>query len=391
METQIEKLGPYSLDIVIWFEENKENYFFRSKRDPYTVWISEVVLQQTRMAAAIEPLRRFLRCFPDVEQLANASEDKVLREFRGLGYYNRARFLRQGAKMIVKNWQGFFPRDMASLQSIPSIGPYTAAAIASFSFGQKVATVDGNVLRIAARLLGLYMDKKNPKLRQKAEQLILTWQNEIEKNKKFSVSQINEAAMELGQKICVNGQAKCAQCPLLSVCFAGSRGLVHKFPKALEKKKKKYILWQIFFVLDGTASNNEKKVLVQKWQDFYFFKGHIGLPSILYFFENSKELTAAQNKLRHSGDGFSGFFSHAITDHKISVCSHKITLEQGSAFCQSGDNLDQKDKQKSFSQKSLSMEKGFEEKDFFWVPLKELKNQFVPSILGKAVKAMFGN
>ena len=141
--------------ISIWFKENRENHFFRQNRSAYTVWVSEVALQQTRIQAAIEPLKLFLKAFPNLNSLANADESEVLFNFRGLGYYNRARNLHKGAKYIVNNLSGEFPNTYDELLKVPSIGEYTAAAISSIQFAEKKAVIDGNVNRIVARINGV--------------------------------------------------------------------------------------------------------------------------------------------------------------------------------------------------------------------------------------------
>src|SRR6266446_721170 len=140
--------------LLAWYDQHKRDLPWRADRDPYRVWLSEIMLQQTRVAAVLEHYRRFLNKFPTVSKLAAARESSVLAAWSGLGYYRRARMLHAAAKLVVKEYQGKFPRDSEGLRHLPGIGRYTAAAIASIAYDEPVAVVDGNVERVLERMSG---------------------------------------------------------------------------------------------------------------------------------------------------------------------------------------------------------------------------------------------
>jgi A/G-specific adenine glycosylase len=187
-----------------WFDRHKRDLPWRRDCDPYRVWLSEIMLQQTRVAAVVEHYERFLRRFPSIEKLARAKEDSVLAAWSGLGYYRRARMLHAAAKQVVK--AGRFPASSAELLELPGIGRYTAAAIASIAFGEPVAVVDGNVERVVQRLLGERITGEPLWL---AAQAMLS----VERPGEF-----NQAMMELGATVCLPRQPRCGLCPVSGMC-----------------------------------------------------------------------------------------------------------------------------------------------------------------------------
>ena len=196
-----------------WFDRHKRNLPWRRDRDPYRVWLSEVMLQQTRVGAVIDHYERFLRRFPTVEKLASARESSVLAAWSGLGYYRRARMLRAAARKIVKEHGGKFPDNAEKLQSLPGIGRYTAAAIASIAFDQPVAVVDGNVERVLQRVQGHTLSGE--KLWSAAGELL----GEVRPG------DFNQAMMELGATVCLPRQPQCPLCPVSDLC--ATRGELH--------------------------------------------------------------------------------------------------------------------------------------------------------------------
>ena len=298
-----------------WFYKYREPHFFRKNRTPYKVWVSEVALQQTRIPAAINIVKRFLKKFPDIYTLAEASEESVLIAFRGLGYYNRARNLRKGAIIIVNKYKGEFPKSFRELVEVPSIGPYTAAAIASICFGEKVPVLDGNVKRILSRLLTLEYTIGSKEFDKTCFDFLLP----IFSSTLLSPGDINEALMELGQKICLKTKTLCHICALRNICIAYQKNRIKEFPKISPRPKPRNILWYLYIF-----KNLQGKVLMQKWTDFYFLKGHWSFPSILHFEdENSKLLSFQESiseKLNLSSPREEDFFiKHTITTHKIKI------------------------------------------------------------------------
>jgi len=196
----------FQRQLLAWYGSNKRDLPWRGERDPYRVWLSEIMLQQTRVAAVIDYYQKFLRRFPTVQALAAARESSVLAAWSGLGYYRRARMLHQAAREIVKgrNWQ--FPRTARELESLPGIGRYTAAAVASIAFGEPVAVVDGNVERVLTRLCGGSLGVKD------------AWR--VAENLLFRArpGDFNQALMELGATVCLPKNPNCRECPVRRFC-----------------------------------------------------------------------------------------------------------------------------------------------------------------------------
>jgi len=205
-----------------WYERERRELPWRRTRDPYRIWISEIMLQQTRVAAAIPYYERFLERFPNVETLAAAEEDQVLACWSGLGYYSRARNLLRAAKLIVES--GGFPRDYESIRKLPGVGDYTAVAIASIAFGLPRAALDGNVIRVLARLLDERGDTGSAKTRKRlAEAAARLLDRE-------RPGEFNQALMELGATICLPRGPQCGRCPLSASCQARRRGVERQLP-----------------------------------------------------------------------------------------------------------------------------------------------------------------
>ena len=189
-----------------WYDANKRDLPWRKDRDPYRVWLSEIMLQQTRVAAVIEKYNQFLLLFPNVKALAAASQSNVLAAWSGLGYYRRARALHDSAQIIAKDFGGEFPQTAEAWQKLPGIGRYTSSAIASIAFGEKAAVVDGNVERVAARILGRRLTAPE------------TWVLAGGLISPKRPGDFNQAMMELGATVCLPGEPKCLLCPVARLC-----------------------------------------------------------------------------------------------------------------------------------------------------------------------------
>ena len=219
-------------DLLDWFDRHKRDLPWRRDRDPYRVWLSEIMLQQTRVTAVIDYYERFVRRFPTVEKLAAARESSVLAAWSGLGYYRRARRLHAAARNIVRERAGKFPTSAADLRALPGIGRYTAAAIASIAFREPVAVVDGNVERVLQRILGKRIEGEH--LWQTAEALL----------SQERPGDFNQALMELGATLCVPRQPKCLVCPISGMC--ATRGELRSDRKTAPQKKR-----TIFYALNS--------------------------------------------------------------------------------------------------------------------------------------------
>ena len=225
-----QKIAELREHLLEWFHKYQRDLPWRRNKDPYRIWLSEIMLQQTRVAAVIPFYERFLEHFPSIAALAAAPEAEVLRLWAGLGYYSRARNLQRAAKKIVEEHGGEFPRSARDALALPGIGSYTAAAILSIAFGERHAVVDGNVARVIARLGAIHGD-----LREGArwQALQATADALLDPN---APSDWNQAMMELGAMICTPKSPQCLLCPIAESCLARQRGLTEVIP---EKRKKR--------------------------------------------------------------------------------------------------------------------------------------------------------
>jgi A/G-specific adenine glycosylase len=241
-----------------WYQRNKRDLPWRANRDPYRVWLSEIMLQQTRVAAVVEYYRRFLQRFPTVEALASASESDVLAAWSGLGYYRRAPMLHAASKKIVDEYGGEFPNTAAALLSLPGIGRYTSAAIASIAFDEPVAVVDGNVERVVRRVTGTPL--VGEPMWQVASQLLDPKQP----------GNFNQAMMELGATVCAPQVVDCPKCPVVSFCATRGAGL----PKLKPVRRKR----EIHYTLN---CRNRSVLLVQRAFDESLMPGMWELPEVV--------------------------------------------------------------------------------------------------------------
>jgi A/G-specific adenine glycosylase len=213
-----------------WFTERKRDLPWRRTRDPYRIWLSEIMLQQTRVAAVVPYYEKFLETFPDVHSLAHARTDRVLAKWAGLGYYSRARNLQNAAKEIVSRHAGDFPREYEAALALPGIGRYTAAAVLSIAYDQPRAVLDGNVARVLARIGAFSGDLRAPaawrKLEAAAQQLLA----------RNASGDWNQAMMELGATVCTPKSPRCNECPAKKWCRARKLGIVEKLPTVRKKR-----------------------------------------------------------------------------------------------------------------------------------------------------------
>ena len=223
----------FSNQIISWYRENPRELPWRETSDPYKIWLSEIILQQTRVAQGLPYYYAFTQAFPTVKELALAPESEVLRLWQGLGYYSRARNLHSCAKYIWHGLNGEFPSTYESLIKLKGVGSYTAAAISSFAFGEVKAVVDGNVFRVLARYFGIETDIASAKAKKEFEELA----NQLipEENP----GEFNQAMMDFGARLCVPKNPGCVQCPLKSTCFAFNSNLVNTLPVKIKKTKVK--------------------------------------------------------------------------------------------------------------------------------------------------------
>ena len=220
--------------IIEWYQANQRELPWRIEKNPYYIWISEIMLQQTRIEAVKQYYKRFLSELPTVQDLARVEEEKLLKLWEGLGYYNRARNLKKAAQEIQEKYKGQMPRHYEELIQLPGIGEYTAGAISSIAYDEPVPAVDGNVLRVISRLVGSQKDILNDKTKKEFMQKL----KEIMPKKQ--AGDFNEGLMELGEIICIpNGNPICHKCPIQKYCVANKENLTTVIPVRNQKIKRK--------------------------------------------------------------------------------------------------------------------------------------------------------
>lgn len=246
----------YSLDekqaqlLVQWYNKNKRQLPWRDTNDPYDVWLSEIMLQQTRIEAVKPKFLLFKKELPTIKALAECDDDKLMRLWEGLGYYSRARNLKKCAKILVEEYEGCLPSSYEDLIKLPGIGPYTAGAISSIAFGKRASAVDGNVMRVLARMFEINDDIRDEKVKKMFEEIVM---NTLMMNDDpLFVSSFNQGLMELGEVVCVpSGIAKCECCPWKESCMAHLHDTTSSIPYRSSLKKRKIIEKTLLIIRDG--------------------------------------------------------------------------------------------------------------------------------------------
>ena len=256
----------FSHSVIQWYLLHKRNLPWREISDPYKIWVSEIILQQTRISQGLDYYLRFLSQFPTVQSLASASEDDVLRQWQGLGYYSRARNMHTAAKEITERFNGVFPNNYKDIRSLKGIGDYTAAAIASFAFGLPHAVLDGNVFRVLSRFFEIAIPIDSVQGKKEFAELA---QSLLDLN---NPALYNQGIMDLGAVICLPSSPKCVDCPLQDACLA----LAHNTQKIYPVKGKKIHLRDRYFAY-FVVKDSDKHYFLHKrtdkdiWQGLYEF------------------------------------------------------------------------------------------------------------------------
>ena len=264
-----EKIKQMVVPLLDWYEKNKRILPWREKiPNPYHVWLSEIMLQQTRIEAVKKYYERFVMQLPTIEELAKVEEERLLKLWEGLGYYNRARNLKKAAQIIVDKYDGKMPDKWEELQKLPGIGEYTAGAIGSICFGLKVPAVDGNVLRVISRIIGSKENVLLPETKKKITKL-------LQGNMPEEAGKWNEALMELGEIICLpNGKPLCELCPIQNMCKAKKENVVNLIPDRVKEQKRKIEEKTVFIF------QCENKIAIQKRADEGILAGMYEFPHI---------------------------------------------------------------------------------------------------------------
>jgi len=320
-------------DLLKWFEVNKRDLPWRKPskskaylRDPYRVWVSEIMLQQTQVKTVIPYFQRWLTAFPNLKTFANADLDDVLKLWEGLGYYRRARNLHKAAQVVIQNYGGKIPTSSTELTKLPGIGSYTSAAIASLAFGEDVLAVDGNVKRVASRLFCIANEVTEKEVKTNLEPYL----------PKGKAGTFNEALMELGATVCTPKNVDCINCPLQKHCQAFQKNLVIEFPNP---KVKKLVPQKTSFAVVYISKASKAKVWLQQRDDSGMLAGLWGFPStekeplglvlpeVKHAYTHFKiTVTPVIVKAKPKGEGKLVAFD-AIDSIALSTLDHKILKE----------------------------------------------------------------
>lgn len=255
----------FSEEIINWYHQNKRDLPWRKTTDPYRIWLSEIILQQTRVDQGLNYFNKFIENYPTIDLLANASEKEVLNHWQGLGYYSRARNLHFTAKLIVNEYDGIFPTEYKDVLSLKGVGEYTAAAITSFAYGLSYPVIDGNVYRVLSRVFGIEsaIDSTEGKkiFKKLAEELIDT----------SNPADYNQAIMEFGALQCTPKTPDCENCPLRLACYALKNDLIEVLPKKEKKIKQRNRYFNYIVIIDDDHIYLKERTAKDIWIGLYDF------------------------------------------------------------------------------------------------------------------------
>jgi A/G-specific adenine glycosylase len=249
--------------LIKWYKQNARDLPWRKSSDPYKIWLSEIILQQTRVAQGLPYYEKFVAAFPTVFHLAKAPEQKVLKLWQGLGYYSRARNLHHAAKEVVKNYKGVFPNEFNELKKLKGVGDYTAAAIASFCFNKPHAVVDGNVYRVLSRLFAIETPVDSTEGKKQFAELA----NELIDKK--NPGTYNQAIMEFGARYCVPSNPNCDACIFNDICLSGRAKKASSFPVKASKTKIRTRHFEYFFLTHKKNTFIQKRTEKDIWQNLF--------------------------------------------------------------------------------------------------------------------------
>ena len=281
--------------LIIWYQTHKRDLPWRDTGDPYDVWISEIMLQQTRVEFVKDRFLQFRKELPDIPALADCSDEKLMKLWEGMGYYSRARNLKKCAQILCDNYQASLPKTAEELAALPGIGPYTAGAIASIAYGQPVPAVDGNVLRVIARYFEDDRDIRDAAVKADVtasiQQFYDSCSEELMNEFPDLPSLLNQALMELGAIVCVpNGQPKCTECPWNGTCGACLHQKTDQIPYRSALKQRRIEQRTILVILDGSRFLLHKRPDKGLLAGLYEFPGYDG-------YRSRKEVLDAVRKL----------------------------------------------------------------------------------------------
>jgi A/G-specific adenine glycosylase len=301
--------------LILWYQANKRSLQWRENADPYRVWVSEIMLQQTRVEAVKEYYARFLKALPTVYALADCSEEELLKLWEGLGYYSRVRNMQKTAKVIVEKYGGKFPQTKAELLKLHGIGEYTAGAIASIALYKREPAVDGNVFRVISRLTQNPTDISEPKYRGYLTEKL----REVYPPEGVLCSDFTQALMELGAMVCKPQTPECSVCPLSEICLSKANETQEKFPVLPQKKAKRreQVCVLLIQTPNGIAIRKRKDGVLKGMYEFPSFIG-LTVEQALKELQISSYKLIKQSKATH-------IFTHIVWDMEISLVQTEKT------------------------------------------------------------------
>lgn len=312
---EIELMKKIRKPVIEWYQKNKRELPWRKEKNPYHIWLSEIMLQQTRIEAVKQYYERFLKQIPTIQDLAEIEEEKLLKLWEGLGYYNRVRNLKKAAQIMQERYEGQMPKHYEELIKLPGIGEYTAGAISSIAYDEKVPAVDGNVLRVVSRVVGSKKDVLENKTKKEFTQ-------KLQEIMPKQAGNFNEGLMELGELICIpNGNPLCEKCPLQEICVAKRENLTSIIPVRKQKVKRKKEEKTVFLL------EFEEKIAIQKRKE-------TGLLANMYQFPNldkkinEKEIEAVLQKWKLTGKEIEkiGTHHHVFSHIEWDMIGYKIQV-----------------------------------------------------------------
>lgn len=307
--------------LLSWYVTARRDLPFRRTRDPYAIWVSEVMLQQTQVSTMLPYYEQWMRRFPDVAALARAKEQEVLHAFQGLGYYSRARSLLNASRDVVGRFGGEMPRSAEALRSLPGIGAYTAGAIASIAYGERTPVVDGNVVRVLCRLFVLRGDPGKPPLKNEL------WKLAAELIPPARPGDFNQALMELGATVCKPRSPSCEECPLARRCRAKLEGKAQQFPEIPERPKPTHVRMAAAVVF-----HRSRVAILQLPANAPRWAGMWQFPSVELMPEESEAQGAARAARESLGvsvrvEAPLSIIQHSVTRYRIHLAAYRCVSE----------------------------------------------------------------
>jgi A/G-specific adenine glycosylase len=315
-----------SIPLLRWYDRHRRSLPWRDTRDPYAIWVSEIMLQQTQVKTVIPYFERWMARFPTVSALAAADDDDVLHTWQGLGYYSRARSLKRAAEVVLDRHQGELPRAPEDLRALPGIGPYSAGAIASIAFGERVPIVDGNVIRVLTRLFALRGDPTRAPL--KAE----LWRRAGELVTEERPGDFNQALMELGATVCTPEAPRCEACPLASACEGRARGIAAELPDLPPRAKPTEVAMAAAVVMRrGRVLVVKRAADAERWASMWQFPA-VELQAGEAPQSGAERAASELLRARVESGELLGSVRHSVTRYRIRLSAYCCRIGKGEAI-----------------------------------------------------------